>query len=642
MPIGEADQIFSRIALVGMPWVSVRRPSLALPILKGCAERAGFTTDVHLLTMRLAELIGIDCYERISDHPFYPEWFFSQALFGANGTGELKNDWDYLKADRNGQHLRDAVLYAVNGSAELLNQVLNEAIPQFIENCLTEIDWQSYGVVGFTTVFAQSFASALLAKRIKERFPHISIVFGGANVDGEMGVEFLKAFPWVDHVVHGEGEVVFPSLLRSLASGRPQKIESVSSRIGGQILRGDGDHPPFVDLNSTPVPDYSHYMEALEKSLFKKDVISSVYFESSRGCWWGAKHHCTFCGLNATGMSFRKKDAKRVFDEIMEITWTTKCLDLFATDNIFPLEYFNELLPRLIEADLDISIFYETKANLTRDQMALLAKAGVRSIQPGIESFTTKILSHMQKGITAIQNIQFVKWCKELGISAAYNVIYGFPGETAEDYASYPKLFQSIEHLQPPSNIGPVNYQRFSPYHMDATRFGLDLEAHSSYTWLYPTDRVRLDGIAYFFQERGGKEPTFDYMAPTLSAFEVWKRRSKKAFFSCHKGPGYILLQDSRSFEGDDSARPEMRQITIAEPGASIYLYCDQNRSLNAVCAMVREKFSNRYSTERVEKILNEMVQRKLMYSSDNRFLALAVSARQVRRPTESNEAVPM
>ncbi len=626
---------FSRVALVSTPWGSIRKPALAIPILKRCAQMAGFTTEVHLLTLRFAELIGIEAYEALADRHFYPEWFFSQYLFGDPGSREIENSWEQLKSNPAAQTFRDGVLRSVGGSEDLLHRIALEYVPRFISDCVEDIDWGRFGAVGFTTTFAQSFSSVLLARRIKELHPSVAIIFGGANVDGEMGVEFLKAFPWVDHVVHGEGEVVFPQLLQSLAGPSGERVPSVSSRIGTTILRGDGDHPPFVDLNQTPVPDYSDYVEALEKSSFKKGVAVSLLFESSRGCWWGAKHHCTFCGLNATGMSYRKKEARRVFDEIIEITSSTKCLNLFAADNIFPLEYFQELLPRLVEADIDLNIFYEVKANLTRAQLQLLSDAGVRTIQPGIESFSTRLLTHMQKGITAIQNVQFVKWCRELSIMANYNILFGFPGEQGQDYQAYPQLFRSLEHLQPPIGLGPIIFERFSPYHFDQKRFGLDLEASSDYRYVFPKERVSLDRIAYYFEERGGEAPSRDYITPVLAAYEEWKKYAKGTFFFYSKGPDFIILHDNRRLGSEEQQQwPRHRSTTVPEPGASMYLFCDQNRSLSAICKMVQEKFGTRYSRASIESLLNDFVKRQLMFQEDNRYLALALRSK-VMKPLE-------
>ena len=93
------------------------------------------------------------------------------------------------------------------------------------------------------------------------------------------------------------------------------------------------------------------------------------------------------------------------------------------------MRYFGDLLPKLRETGYNFRLFFETKANLKREQLQAMREAGVLAIQPGIESFSTPILKLMEKGVTALQNIRLLKWCAEFGILHVWNVIYGFPGE---------------------------------------------------------------------------------------------------------------------------------------------------------------------------------------------------------------------
>ena len=197
----------------------------------------------------------------------------------------------------------------------------------------------------------------------------MKIVFGGANVDSEMGVEMMRGFEWIDYIVHGEAEESFPTLLHQInQNDLESRVPGVSMRRAGEVIAGDCDARPVVDMNKTPPPDYEDYLHQLKQSGLMKQMTVTLYYESSRGCWWGAKHHCTFCGLNATTMAYRKKDSARVYSEIMDLTRQYGFLSLFATDNIFPTEFFGELLPRLAESGLDFFLFYEVKANLTREQ----------------------------------------------------------------------------------------------------------------------------------------------------------------------------------------------------------------------------------------------------------------------------------
>ena len=76
-------------------------------------------------------------------------------------------------------------------------------------------------------------------------------------------------------------------------------------------------------------------------------------------------------------MTFRKKAAAKVYDEILTLSKRYKCLRLAATDNILANEYFTELLPRLAELNVDLELFYEVKANLRREQLTQMAAAGI-------------------------------------------------------------------------------------------------------------------------------------------------------------------------------------------------------------------------------------------------------------------------
>src|SRR5262249_16220836 len=155
-------------------------------------------------------------------------------------------------------------------------------------------------------------------------------------------------------------------------------------------------------------PIYDDFFDRLSHSPLRAELWPEVaiLFESSRGCWWGDKSHCTFCGLNSATMMFRSKPATRVFEEIMSLATRYGILDFVVVDDIIDLKHIRELLPLLSTADCDLHIFYETKANLKKEQLRAFYEAGVTAIQPGIESLSTPILQLMRKGVTALQNVR--------------------------------------------------------------------------------------------------------------------------------------------------------------------------------------------------------------------------------------------
>lgn len=624
LPVLEGEPI----ALVSMPWGSISRPSIGLGILKQCANRMGLTVDVHYLNMRFARRLGINLYYTISENSaFFPEWFFSCALFGPTGLGLIKNSVGDLCSSELGR----ALLHNLEtlGSSEATSRtVVDELIPRFIGECLDSIDWSKYKVIGFSNIFAQTLSSLLLAKRIKERYPEAAIIFGGANMDSEMGFEIIRAFDWVDYVVHGEAERSFQALLRHIIAREPcDRLAGVSMRRENEVVAGYADPEMIADLDESPIPDYSDFFREAERVGIANQVRMSLNFESSRGCWWGAKAHCTFCGLNGQTMAFRKKSPLRVYKEIMHLASQYRCLRLNAVDNILDLDYFETLLPELAEANLDLSLFYEVKASMSRDQVRRLAAAGVTRIQPGIESFNTGILRMMRKGVTAIQNIQLLKWCLELGIEPYWNILYGFPGESPDHYAELPAILRLLFHLRPPEGISSVKFERFSPYHFEQAKFKLRLKPLSFYSMIYPRHLVDYDRVAYYFEGDwdGRQHDPAEYIRPSLGSLEEWRDLWSRRKIVCEyeKGPDFLTVYDSRPLQ--PGARIAVRKRNLSEIQSRIYVYCDEIRSFKSIHALLSSSAGDPVPESRARLLLDQFVASGLIFREGDRYLSLAV-----------------
>ena len=106
----------------------------------------------------------------------------------------------------------------------------------------------------------------------------------------------------------------------------------------------------------------------------------------------------------------------------------------------------------------------------------------------------------MRKGVSVLQNIQLMKWCKELGLKPYYNLIWGFPGEQADDYREMASLFVPlITHLEPPAGEGTIRIDRFSPNFEQGESLGFrNLSPHPAYQYVYPFSSEVLSNLAYF------------------------------------------------------------------------------------------------------------------------------------------------
>ena len=204
-----------RIALVTMPFFAADRPSLQIGLLKAVATGEGVVCDTVHLNLDLAAEIGAERYEFLSLHrgPLTGEWLFGPAAFG---DAVNVDEAPFFGAFPDELRLVDEHL---DGGRAELARMRRSVLPDYVRRCVDAIDWSAYHLVGFTLTFQQTCASLALARAIRDRTERPLLVFGGNAVAGDMGLELVRAFPWVDHVVIGEAEISFAQLLRVLASG---------------------------------------------------------------------------------------------------------------------------------------------------------------------------------------------------------------------------------------------------------------------------------------------------------------------------------------------------------------------------------------------------------------------------------------
>ncbi|MGC1155622.1 RiPP maturation radical SAM C-methyltransferase [Mycobacterium sp.] len=475
------------VLLVSMPFGSVSDPSIALGLLKAGLNQVGISCAVRYFTFQFAATIGEHLYVDIADGKprlttLLGEWLFAEALWG---PGRLDSDAyvDEVLRRRGRGSLSDhywsshTLAAAPQKRDELIDAALRArtAVAPFLDDCLDEVVRRHPRIIGFTSVYQQQIATLALASRVKQALPETFVVVGGANVEGVMGIESVRQFGFLDAAVSGEADAVFPQLVARVLAG--QSVEDLPGVVTRRTLSLT-DTPSkaaagFVDLNTLPYPDYDDFFEQLPLGSDVGPAPPRVTFETSRGCWWGAKHHCTFCGLNGLSMTYRSKESQRAFDELMTLSQRYPDRPISIVDNILDTSYFRTFLPQLRDSSASLSLFYEIKANVSKDQLPVLRDAGVTVVQPGIESLSTHVLRLMRKGVTMLQNIQTLKWCKELGMDVEWNVLWGYPGETASDYEQCAAIVPLLTHLQPPGGKAPIRLDRFSPYFEQALNFGI-------------------------------------------------------------------------------------------------------------------------------------------------------------------------
>jgi ribosomal peptide maturation radical SAM protein 1 len=620
----------SGVLFVVMPFGPLEFPHIGVSLLKAQLRARGIPAAIAYLNFPFVEAAGYQAYRsmtisipgnqeplqwRYQGYDYYGlvgEWIFARSLF--SHTSE--HDDDYIR------------YLLANGmcAPEMVDGLRHMAalVEPFLDYCMRAVDWDRYSVVGFTSTFQQNLASLALARRIKERFPEKIIVMGGQNCSDVLGVQLHKSFPFLDYVFTGDADFSFPELVSRLGNGNGRRDDipgQVRREATGSVVTAANGIVDAMDALS--YPDFDDYLASYRISPLRHLFTPALQMETSRGCWWGAKHHCTFCGLNANGMAFRAKSPQRVMDELVHLVSRYKLPNILVVDNILSMDYFKNFLPELKRRKLGVQLLYETKANLNREQVQLLADAGVRTIQPGIESLSSGVLALMRKGVSPLQNVQLLKWCKEYGVHPCWNVLYGFPGETAADYDEMCRIAENLSHLTPPGCGGDVRVERFSPYFDYAGDFGIrNVRVHPSYRYIYPFDDSVLYNLAYFFDfDFDGRESVEGWSAEILGLIERWNYvhgRSRLEVVS--RTPDAMVVCDTRPNAVNPLYRFGMREAAVIDA-------CDRAQTLPQIVKQVRRTLNGSMPQDTwIDAFVRYLTDCRLVLNQDGHYLSLIVS----------------
>jgi ribosomal peptide maturation radical SAM protein 1 len=478
-------------------------------------------------------------------------------------------------------------------------------------------------VAGFTLTIAQTGASILWATLIKEALPEVTVVFGGSQCEDPMGIALLAGTPCVDIVVRGEADAsIVPLFSALLTDSDLTTVEGVAFRSpSGLVTTGKPELGPPSDR----APDYSAFARRFAEAESDLGYEPNFYVEGSRGCWWGEVKHCTFCGIHTSGIEFRAKSVDSTLAEINRVIDETRSLTVVLSDTIMSTEHIHQLLPQLEEMrrDVDVEILVDLKNNLRRQDVQALARAGVSTVQLGVESLSTNLLRRMRKGNTALQHVQALKWLTECGIGVFYNILTHVPFETPADYEASARIAARIYHLCPPSGIFPIEIDRYAPYFVDWERYGFPEPVPSPiYQWILPPDSiVDLHQFAYVFEGRHASTQSaeLDTARETLAkTIDQWQHSYATQRLTHRRGPDFMVIS---------RATPSGSQRRVLEgPDAQLYGHLDRVRQYRALVRAMNGILSE----DRVRSTLQAWREDGLCLDDGNNWLALSVQHRRL------------
>lgn len=598
-----------RIVLVSMPWNLLETPSLPLGILGAVVKECANEHEVHEVYGNLAwadylvEATGnavttgdYDYVANIGAWHGMGDWIFTPALYDSPGW-RREEYTAYL--DQRGIDAGKSFEMAGHSAA-------------FVSRLAARIAALEPDLIGFSSTFQQNIPSLATARELKRLLPATPIVFGGGNCDAPMGPALHRNFPFVDYVISGEAEHAFVEFVDHLDRLRPAaEVSGLSWRAedGSTVTNKPGG---MIQMESVPSPDYTRWFQNLEATGIGTEVKPRLLYEAARGCWWGEKHTCTFCGLNGLTMKFRSRPPEQVLEHLRELVSRHKVLDIVSVDNILDTAYLKSLLPALAGEDWDLHFYYEVKSNLRESDVRALRRAGLVQVQPGIENLSSRVLQDMDKGVHSTQNVRLLRDCADNDVTVDWNYLYGFPGESEADYEPVLEQLPALAHLQPPGGSTRILLERYSPY-FERPELGFGFRQPASlYQHVYDLPRSELDDLVYQFDtvERGIGAECGQRLR---QAIKIWQAAyPASSLSSAPTADGGLVITDDR-------VGWPRREIRLA-PGTAAAGY-ETLRTPHTVAAAAR---SVGLSEHEFGRLVDGWVEQGLVFREGGRVVALA------------------
>lgn len=296
--------------------------------------------------------------------------------------------------------------------------------------------WDEPFVVALTVFFWNRAQSLALARQVKQRWPRCRVVVGGNDVSHQQDALFAEA-PWVDVLVHGEGELRFRDLLHCfLADGDLATVPGISYRVG-ESTATTPDAARITDLEQVVSPILSPvYSDAEIAETFM------IVYETNRGC----PYSCAFCYWGgATNSKVRQFDLDRIFAELDRLIRLMRPNSvLFIADaNFGILARDREIAERIVELTrrydkkITVSTNWAKNSNERIVEIASLLYAAdlTGAITLSAQSFDANVLTIANRAnIRTDHYRRLLNRFRALDVPTYTDLIWGLPGETYQSY----------------------------------------------------------------------------------------------------------------------------------------------------------------------------------------------------------------
>ena len=256
-------------------------------------------------------------------------------------------------------------------------------------------------------------------RRVRALLPGVKIFGGGPEVARDH--PFLFRSRVFDALVEGEGEAVFPELLR----GR-MNFMNVARRVGSRYVWG---------AQPAPASKLAEMLPPADDARLQPDAHGMAYLETGRGC----PLHCAYCRYPSlrTRMSFLSATEALARVRVLRGRGAQEIRFIDPTLNANP--QFDTLLRGLVRLNQSggLKFFGELQAErLSAEQIALLPRAGFTEIEAGVQSRDPLVLRAVHRPERLAPLERNIAALARAGVRVTIDLMYGLPHQRVSEVRS--------------------------------------------------------------------------------------------------------------------------------------------------------------------------------------------------------------
>ncbi len=327
-----------------------------------------------------------------------------------------------------------------------------------------------------------------VAAAVRAARPDLPIVAGGWH-PSILPEQTLRS-PLFDAVVKGQGEVTLAEIVDRWNVGE----RDLAGVAGSFFKRGTelvaNDPRGYTDINALPrrpfeIVDFERYAK-------KCHGFRWILYCSSHGCPWD----CSYCSnASVYGRNWKPLDAGRAVEEMSELAtrYHLDVIDIIDDNYLVRRDRAVEIAEKLLQKGTKFGYFIQTRTDqidrLSDHELRLLRRSGLTRIFFGIESGSKKVLKTVNKRLDLETAYRTAERCRATGIEASFNLIFGLPGEEAEDLRDTMAMVDTLGQRNPEAAFFTNIFSPYpgSPIFPEAVRLGVQ-EPKSLEEWaiFYP------------------------------------------------------------------------------------------------------------------------------------------------------------